>query len=458
MVCCGQKSVGRYQPNDDQEAFPEEKASELSSRIAMYEHDNNSSSRQKSETTTTTTTMIIPPPLQIQEPKKAKQLQSRIASYENVRSQDEIRISQTNTPTAAIIREDEKAKQLQNRISSYEKLSVREEEPIRHQHQPSSFPLPPDRIKEQQQEQPCCSACLLRIYPTDPILHSFGETLHVSCFVCYFCNSKMFQHPLEVQFRIPDQNTLFLLCSKCQEQSINSRKERVLGKTAGEKIRVEKDEEGNIEGVMEAIGDELEELLLDHVPKCAICGIDFLYYTGELSMVGDFKYHRECFERGTPGTVSNWDRPFTPLQAVRYLPERLLVKVRLADSSAPIVTLFFVWTTKASDFQRIQQCGEVAVKYCLDETASANQRKPPPIRDKSSSLVCELVGTPFGVPCRMTSMVHQQAFIVARLVCSKFQLQHVLSFHVRKTNNTNNNHSYLDLASAMLTVQIPNNK
>lgn len=443
VVCCGGKSVGRYQPEDDQEAFSQERISDMAARVAMYEHIKN----KKTNTSTITKTPSI-----IQ---NAENVKNRIATYENLQSQEEMMIAQKINSETANIREEEKAKQLKNQISSFENFGTPQKEAL----PPPQASKSPFKVPEGKYD--CCAACRKRIYPRDPTFRSFGETLHISCFNCNLCDSKMARHPLEVQFWI-DKDTLFLLCSKCQEQSILSQKEMVLGRTAGERIEIGENEEGDVDRVMDAIGDELEEIFLDNVPKCEICGADFLQYTGEVSIVGALKYHKECFERGKPAEfMTSSDRRLTPLQAFRYLPERLIVRLQQVSdngSSSPILTLFFVWSTKAADFQRIQQQGgnEVIVSYRLDQDAAANKRKPP-IIEKGPRLFCELVGNPLGVPCNMTNMVERDEFILFRMGCSKFQLQHHLSFHVRKNNSANNN-ICLDLTSAMLTVQIPKNQ
>jgi hypothetical protein len=97
----------------------------------------------------------------------------------------------------------------------------------------------------------------------------------------------MLRHPLDVHFRLPDDvdddvngdNTahdnggnrigarLAFLCGKCQTESIASNKEKLLCTAAGQRITIDDGEEGDVDGVLDAIGDELEEIMLDNVPR-----------------------------------------------------------------------------------------------------------------------------------------------------------------------------------------------
>jgi hypothetical protein len=274
----------------------------------------------------------------------------------------------------------------------------------------------------------------------------------------------MTSHPTEVQFRVPprgEEKTLFFLCSRCQEESINMCKTKVLGTKAGEKILIEDDEQGDVDGVKDAIGDELEDIVLNHMlPKCGTCGVDFLAYQGNIAMVGSVKHHQECWETGKPGAIKPTDRKLDPSQAVKYLPERIIV--RLTSDKKPIATVFFVWNTKSVDLKRIaNNNNEVVIRYGMDDQAfgnpnyvDENKRKTRarlPAGVGKENISCELVGDPLGVPMKQMydPMKSGKDKVSFQLGCSKFHSQHDITLQVPKqTNDT------LDLSRARLSVNI----
>jgi hypothetical protein len=166
----------------------------------------------------------------------------------------------------------------------------------------------------------------------------------------------MTSHPTEVQFRVPprgEEKTLFFLCSRCQEESINMCKTKVLGTKAGEKIIIEDDEQGDVDGVKDAIGDELEDIVLNHMlPKCGTCGVDFLAYEGNIAMVGSVKHHQECWETGKPGAIKPTDQKLYPFNLVapsfihnmtlhfRYQNKRMIRWISLVPGSLSISTRY----------------------------------------------------------------------------------------------------------------------
>jgi hypothetical protein len=162
-------------------------------------------------------------------------------------------------------------------------------------------------IKNHVKSLPPCAACLETIYPTDTTVQSYGRTLHVACFVCRLCHVKLKHHPMEVQFELPtddDDNNdehhaeLYCVCAPCQLNCMHRDMPKVVGTVAGGKIEVGQEELGDIQGVKDAIGDELEEIILEKmVPRCQVCAGDFLNYPGRVCVFGQMKYHNgktEC--------------------------------------------------------------------------------------------------------------------------------------------------------------------
>ena len=510
-TCFGGKSIKRYQPDDAVDELTDFAEHipphfQMSSRVMSvsatgstascsnasdrygtshpyYYNDNNNEAYNDTATTT-----------------KATALQQQVTGYTNTNTAGGTQERSTKNP-GRVYRE-EKGKNLRGKMADYERMSSRRLLDESSSCPPASgegignrkpsFPSQ-NRFRSKQNEQLVCTACWKPVYPRDPVVRSFGEVLHADCFVCTLCNSKMSRHPKEVQFRVPnsgqgdgsvyddddDNDTLIFLCAKCQEESIHTHSEMVLGTKAGERILVEDDENGDVDGVLEEIGDDLEEIMLDNIPRCALCRGDFLQYTGNIAMVGHLKYHRECFELGKPNNsatgehnTSPDDRSLTPLQAIRYLPDRLVVKLFSAhgttNKSKPITTIFFVWSNKAADMKQLlsmsqrgrrhqqQQPSEYVVSYSLDSNAADRHVHSTGVRldpEAASSLSCALVGNPIGMTSTTilpgSSRRTETGVLKLQVQGTKYKLLHTLVLQIPKHDGR------LLVDNAELIVKLP---
>ena len=140
--------------------------------------------------------------------------------------------------------------------------------------------------------------------------------------------------------------------------------------TLSDWILVQEEEIGDIDGVMDAIGEELSDLLVQGamLPTCAVCGTDFIGYTGKVTIIGSLKYHNDCWLMGKP---CPFDKCLTAIQATKYLPDRLIVKLLAKGASsassnssdagthsrlssgAPLATMFFTWKTREGDLKEV---------------------------------------------------------------------------------------------------------
>lgn len=261
---------------------------------------------------------------------------------------------------------------------------------------------------------------------------------------------------------------------------------------AGEKIIPDPQELGDVQGVKAAIGDELEEILLEKtLPRCQVCSGDFLNYLGRVCIIGQMKYHNECWETGKP-SVNLSERQLIPYQAAKYLPDRWILRLLVVDPDnnsnkcprRPIVTIFFVWNNRVHDFQQlvatkqVKATSIVQISLDLDDQALGNpnfydpsKRKthaqlpsPSPLsssssssRDISKSLTCELIGNPLAGSLRHSKCEiyhhHNSDTIQFLLQGTKFHVRHQVKFRVPIQNHQKDS-SILDLSRASLTITL----
>lgn len=260
---------------------------------------------------------------------------------------------------------------------------------------------------------------------------------------------------------------------------------KVVATVAGEKIQVDEEECGDVQGVKDAIGDELEEMLLEKmIPRCQICAGDFLNYTtGRVCIIGQMKYHEECWITGKPSANLD-DRQLIPYQAAKYLPDRWILRLLVVDYEdgnnndsvqkatrhRPLTTLFFHWTTKLSDFQRfvsnrhVQADSIIQIELQLDDQAIGNPNYSDPSKSKThvqlpdnnnnsrSLLHCELVGNPLSSAlvqtCCSRAATQRDDHIDIQLQGTKYHVQHTMHLTIPKRDDT----SLLDLAGVRLKV------
>ncbi|CAB9515398.1 expressed unknown protein [Seminavis robusta] len=325
--------------------------------------------------------------------------------------------------------------------------------------------------------EPTCRVCHKKIFPTDESTSCRNNTYHTGCFRCSQCNAKLKNHPDEEHRELPETKEMFLQCRQCKIDTEQKCKPRQLSRKAGSKIVVEDSEQGDIEQVVDAIGDDLEDALYGMIPRCATCGGDFLTYKGEISIVGSLKYHNECFLTGKPvvGTVS---LTLEPLQAAKYLPESIILKLSSNESCRVISSLFFVWKDREKKLRSMrtdttQRSDHLTVTFDLDENARANPNykgvKNSPSKTSAplmkcekgdhSDLTLELIGGDqiAPQPPRLVEPVtvipgYQRAspYLKATIGYSKYNLDHTMIL----TIPCNLSGNVLELLGATLTVII----
>ena len=232
-------------------------------------------------------------------------------------------------------------------------------------------------VRAQSSKNPTCLVCQKKIFPTDESTAARNKTYHAGCFKCTLCKSKLKNHPDEEHQLVGGMHYLYLQCRRCKVDNEQKYKPRQVSRVAGEKIVVEGDEQGDIEQVVDAIGDDLEEAIYAMIPRCATCGGDFLHYKGEVSIVGCLKYHQECFLTGKPsaGTAS---LTMDPTQAAKYLPQDIILRL-VSGSGKVLSTLFFVWNDKdeaLKSMRSMERTNAISVTYHLDDDARANPNHP----------------------------------------------------------------------------------
>lgn len=226
---------------------------------------------------------------------------------------------------------------------------------------------------------PTCLVCQSRIFPTEDSTRARNKTYHTGCFKCSLCKSKLKNHPDEEHQLMTTAgaggHNLYLQCSRCKIDNENKYKPRQLSRVAGEKIVVEDAEQGDIEQVVDAIGDELEVAIFAMIPRCATCGGDFLQYKGEVSIVGSLKYHQECFMTGRPMAGISSAITMDATQAAKYLPKDIILRLASGSSGKVLTTLFFGWKDREvvlKAMRTAEQTNIISASYSLDDEARAN--------------------------------------------------------------------------------------
>jgi LIM domain len=324
---------------------------------------------------------------------------------------------------------------------------------------------------------PLCRVCQKKIFPTEESTACRHNTYHNACFRCSLCGSKMKNHPDEEHTMLPATNHMFLQCRRCKVDNENKYKPRQLSRVAGERIVVQDSEQGDIEQVVDAIGDELEDALFAMIPRCATCGGDFLSYKGDVSIIGSLKYHKECFLTGKPteGLVS---LTLDAFQAAKYFPENVILKLSSTESCRVITTLFFVWKDKEMVLKSmrggsLQKKDQVTLSFALDDEARANPnfkgKKSSPTKTQAqlqesekgdhSDLVLSLIGgdeiapqsPKVSKPVEIVRGYQQHApYLEASITYTKYGLDHSLLL----TIPCNLRVDVLELLGATLTVTI----
>ena len=303
-------------------------------------------------------------------------------------------IARFETSAAAAAQPSEETIPAAQQKSSFFGLFQRKKEPSSNRRNSSIRVVP----SEEQQ----CTACRQKIFPTEETITCRQKLYHTRCFKCSECGTKLKNLPDE-EHRILSDDVVFLQCSRCKLDGEQKYKPKVLSRVAGEKITVEDEEQGDIDQVIDDIGDELEEKMHLMIPRCATCGGDFLQYTGELTSIGMLKYHKECLLMGRPAMGLQPSMTLQPVQAAKYLPDNFILRLSI-EGGKVMTTLYFLWKGKEDELKQLrsEQKQSISVSFELDENARANpnftgsaKRKttvPLPPSDEKSIMVLDLVG------------------------------------------------------------------
>lgn len=187
-----------------------------------------------------------------------------------------------------------------------------------------------------------CDICNLPIYAAYERYDYGGGKYHKACFRCAGCNQSLASNGV-----VKHERGGSYYCSTCvtkaHEKYRQAKAEHVVGETQEQAgLRKTPSHRGDVEGVMNAIGDDLEEAYRRQVVTCEICGgtmdlkRDDIYYETR----GD-KYvpvaHAECRKLGRPrdGVVYSAE---PPRLAIKKVPDQLVVKFLAPNAKA--LTIF----------------------------------------------------------------------------------------------------------------------
>lgn len=298
-----------------------------------------------------------------------------------------------------------------------------------------------------------CDGCGKRIYPTDATTRAFSPTriFHMTCFKCYLCQGTLKHHGGEICFAIPNDDystSLILLCLPCQQESLSKYSDKTEASIAGKRVEPAENELGDVDGVIDEIGDDLERVMMEHyVPTCTICGGNFLSYnSNKVVLLGpNLKYHYECWETGKP-SIKVQQRKLEPLQALKYLPSEIIVRIK---SDVSVSTWYFIWKDRLEDLKEMidhrnggDNCN-LTVRYSIDQSAVVSGKSSIPWAPQSSLYTFELVGEPLGMSAladsttTITTNVSGASQASGRMHVTRFELNHLIQIDIPIRNEHN---------------------
>ena len=186
-----------------------------------------------------------------------------------------------------------------------------------------------------------CGACGERIYSRYDRFDDDGTAYHKGCVKCDRCQKSLLPASKSERRKF--------MCGSCTAK-IDDEKRRsltsshVIGQTQEQAgTRKGPDAKGDVAGVLDAIGDDLEEAYRSAVPRCLICGgtyskTDTIHYVIDQDRRIP-KYHQECYRLGRPKDGVIHSAP-PPRLAAKNAPSSIVLKVLDANNGGGI-TLFF---------------------------------------------------------------------------------------------------------------------
>ena len=335
-----------------------------------------------------------------------------------------------------------------------------------------------------------CRICGERFFPTDQIITAQKHGYHFGCFKCTLCASKLKNHPDEdhmLQQQDGHQSMIILQCQRCKLDNDTKYKPRIQSTTAGQRMIINEDEQGDCELVKELIGDELEDAVVKMIPRCNTCGGDFLRYNGDIVLIGALKHHKECWEMGKPAPGFQPSLTLQPIQAATHLPDTFILRLsEIADTFGGkqklfFSTLFFIWTKKDEQLKALRAVASpkhnnnhkkrIRLFFHLDEDVRANPNHKTTICNKQTYAIppCQDPTTPplqvdimnnqirpkaprMVEPCSIEySQKSKSSVLCAQIEYMHFNLHHLLNLNIPCHKNDEDR---LDLSRATLMVYI----
>lgn len=293
------------------------------------------------------------------------------------------------------------SKRTQKVIAQFEKrLQQSESQKAKHDASPGSKQHGVSKNAENKR----CAVCRKTILSST--LKDYGETIityremkmHGTCFSCRDCGKSLIQNSLggassnngkenKSIYLSKSNGKVKLHCATCLEDQSTS---DFYATQAGSRKVVEESEHGDVQQVMEDIGDDLEQAVYFQTPKCATCGDNLTTRhkqqqqqskgAKKFVVMGRTVYHPYCYETGRP--PSHWPAPavkLPPSFCAKYLPRQIILK--LVENGITMTTLYFCWENREAHAVQLRRQDDaiVTVPWVLDETAPANpnyQRRP----------------------------------------------------------------------------------
>ena len=266
---------------------------------------------------------------------------------------------------------------------------------------------PLDASPEKKKPVDRCPACRKTFSSTTAadIVCFQDQKVHLSCFLCCDCQINLQHHEHKTVQQYSANVRVRFQCQKCCEQ-FNGKQQQHSHKSAVKHklgpVVIEDQEQGDTKETLEKIGDDLTEAVFFMHPKCCVCGRDFYNKTMAQETKGNWRYHQECWDNGTPTILDEMKActKLLPAASAKYLPEQLIVqllclsevttaatsnngKKKKGRDSKILTTLYFVWENKEEHAKELSKAHKkdpmVAVPYLLDDQAPANPNFVPQV-------------------------------------------------------------------------------
>jgi len=195
-----------------------------------------------------------------------------------------------------------------------------------------------------------CRRCGEPIYNAQEGYSYDGHLYHKTCFQCFGCNRSL---AFDGMVKYVRQGKVF--CQTCvvrrEDNKRRASTEHVVGETQEQAgMKRQPSTRGDVNEVLDTIGDRLEETFRQLVPRCEICGGTFNFKSDDIEyrIQGDKRVpvaHAECRRLGRPrdGLVKSAQ---PPRLAVKAAPAKFVVKIAGNNKN---LTIFFVKETVKDD-------------------------------------------------------------------------------------------------------------